>query len=123
MSNFHENGNNSESFLRAVRPVIIATSDCSTVTRASGVPCLCSHPVCVGWFPCALKVIILLNSSLFCSKYNFFFNALTSTVGTKEIPAEPLRRTDVVFIHARVVETIFFPSTIVLIVYRLLYIE
>ncbi|XP_021945948.1 out at first protein [Folsomia candida] len=55
MSNFHENGNNSESFLRAVRPVIIATSDCSTVTRASGVPCLCSHPVCVGWFPCALK--------------------------------------------------------------------
>jgi len=55
MEKFHQNGNNSENFLRAVRPVISATSECSTITKSSGVPCLCSHPVCIGWYPCALK--------------------------------------------------------------------
>jgi hypothetical protein len=51
------NSSSSENYLRAVRPVLSSSVDCGAVVGGSGGanPCVCTHPVCIGWYPCALK--------------------------------------------------------------------
>jgi hypothetical protein len=66
----------SENYLRAVRPVLSSTVDCGAAVGGGGGgganPCLCTHPVCIGWYPCALK---------YCRSKQILQSSSSSSVG------------------------------------------